>query len=167
MRVRLEQATYQSVRENRELVIPTSCVMMCHYACRLLGNEPPTLKMKWAWRRPVSQVWNEVVLSHECHFIPTAASFERRAQCVAISRGGLEGKRCVNALLTRGGTQTWPLIGLNESRFHYAKTETTTPKKSFLNVQCSHTTVSHLKHFRKKKRCDFGFQLLAMQSINA
>lgn len=93
MRVRLEQVTYQSVRENGGLDIPTSRVMMCHYACRLLGNEPPTLKMKWAWRRPVSWVWSEVVLSHECHFIPTVASFKRCAQCVARSRGGLEAMR--------------------------------------------------------------------------
>lgn len=30
------------------LDIPTYSLVMYHYACRLLGNEPPILKMKWA-----------------------------------------------------------------------------------------------------------------------
>lgn len=87
-------------------VTPTSGVMMCHYACRLLGNEPPTLKMKWARRRPVCRVWSEVVLSHECHFIPAAASVKPFAQRVARCGDGPEAERCVSALITAGGTQT-------------------------------------------------------------
>lgn len=165
MRVRLEQVTFQSVREYRALVIATSCVMMCHYACLLLENEPPTLKMEWAQKRPVCSVWSEVVLSLECHFTPAVASVRPCVHRVARSRGKLEAKRCVQSLITTGGTQTRPLIWLNESRCIVPRQKQPHLKvfpHRILNVHIRFT----LKTSETKKRAewfDFSFKSLAMQ----